>query len=1040
MKHVEEFVIQDTKFIGQENSGTALELIETTAQIVNSTFVSNRKGLYRRCVLLNSKHGCYRDGFIGGAIIATNSAIDISQSKFGYNGADYGGAIFAEQHSIINVSGNVFINNNATRYGGVLYSSSSTITIEASEFHDNNATWGGVLYSDFSSNITIKGSEVHGNNAIFGGVLYSSISTIMIEASEFHSNNASRYGGVLYSYSCSTVTIEVSEFHNNRATKGGGVLYSSSSNITIEESGFHNNNVTWWGGVLYSISSIIMIEVSKFHDNNATWSGGALYSISSTITIEDSEFHNNSAASGGGILHSSSSNITIKGSRFHSNIATWGGVLHFSSSNIKIKGSRFHNNNAAEYGGVLHCSSSTITMFGSNFTKNCSPIGAVIFAIDGSKIQHHNSLVIANNSADRYAIIYLSDSEFSGHGSEKASFSSNCGSLEAFNSNVTFTSYAMFLNNKPPHTAKDNFQEGGALTLFQSNAFFAGTCIFEYNLAENGGAILSIESKLYLNGNVTIAHNTAVRNGGGVYLSNSELSCRQGSTFKLVGNTAAHKGGGLHAISSSIKAIYALKFSEQQYTGTRINFIKNTSEKGGGLSLEANTKLYILKYNWILLTLDYVTDTNTIIFTTNRADYGGAVYVDDDTNSGTTCSSEPKSECFFQVLAFHGLESDHLKTQSIIYFSQNYANISGSTLYGGLLDRCAVSQFAEVQHKHKPGQNYEYKGNGLSYFKDISIGENSLISSHPVQVCLCTVNEHICSNHSHIEIKKGQTFKLSVVAVDQIGIPVSATIQTSLNFAGSGLDEGQLARKIPAECTDLTFNIVSLHNSENLTLYALDGPCKDAELSRRSIEIHFLPCRCPIGLQVSGINKTNCTCKCHSDISQYVEMCDGHTGTFVKQPKSRAWISYINDTNVNGYLVFPNCPFDYCLLNSSPADLNQQNGADAQCALNRSSLLCGSCQPGLSLSLGSSRCLPCPSHWPALLIAITIAAILAGIALVALLLVLNMTVAVGTLNGLIFYANVVYANKSVLLPFQTTNFITVFISWLNLELGIDTCY
>ena len=53
--------------------------------------------------------------------------------------------------------------------------------------------------------------------------------------------------------------------------------------------------------------------------------------------------------------------------------------------------------------------------------------------------------------------------------------------------------------------------------------------------------------------------------------------------------------------------------------------------------------------------------------------------------------------------------------------------------------------------------------------------------------------------------------------------------------------------------------------------------------------------------------------------------------------------------------------------------------------------------------------------------AITIAAILAGIALVALLLVLNMTVAVGTLNGLIFYANIVFANKSILLPFQTRN-------------------
>ena len=57
-----------------------------------------------------------------------------------------------------------------------------------------------------------------------------------------------------------------------------------------------------------------------------------------------------------------------------------------------------------------------------------------------------------------------------------------------------------------------------------------------------------------------------------------------------------------------------------------------------------------------------------------------------------------------------------------------------------------------------------------------------------------------------------------------------------------------------------------------------------------------------------------------------------------------------------------------------------------------------------------------------------------------LILWLNMTVAVGTLNGLLFYANIVSANRVVLLPYPEPNFITVFISWLNLELGIDVCY
>ena len=78
--------------------------------------------------------------------------------------------------------------------------------------------------------------------------------------------------------------------------------------------------------------------------------------------------------------------------------------------------------------------------------------------------------------------------------------------------------------------------------------------------------------------------------------------------------------------------------------------------------------------------------------------------------------------------------------------------------------------------------------------------------------------------------------------------------------------------------------------------------------------------------------------------------------------------------------------------------------------------------------------------WRALVIVITITAAIVGIALVALLLLLNLTVAVGTLNGVIFYANIISANKSILLPFSSPNFMTVIISWLNLDIGIDTCY
>ena len=101
------------------------------------------------------------------------------------------------------------------------------------------------------------------------------------------------------------------------------------------------------------------------------------------------------------------------------------------------------------------------------------------------------------------------------------------------------------------------------------------------------------------------------------------------------------------------------------------------------------------------------------------------------------------------------------------------------------------------------------------------------------------------------------------------------------------------------------------------------------------------------------------------------------------------------------------------------------------------------CQPGLVLSLGSSRCIQRSENWCRDLIGIVLAAFIAGIVLVIFMLALNMTVAVGTLNGILFYAHIVAANaETYFLPsiFKTPSFITVFISWLNFDIGFDISF
>ena len=94
--------------------------------------------------------------------------------------------------------------------------------------------------------------------------------------------------------------------------------------------------------------------------------------------------------------------------------------------------------------------------------------------------------------------------------------------------------------------------------------------------------------------------------------------------------------------------------------------------------------------------------------------------------------------------------------------------------------------------------------------------------------------------------------------------------------------------------------------------------------------------------------------------------------------------------------------------------------------------MCGECKAGLSLALGSSKCLQCSNLHILLLLPFS----LAGVALVLLLL----TVADGTINGLIFYANIVAVNRAIFFPPNQTNILTVFIAWVNLDLGIETCF
>ena len=142
------------------------------------------------------------------------------------------------------------------------------------------------------------------------------------------------------------------------------------------------------------------------------------------------------------------------------------------------------------------------------------------------------------------------------------------------------------------------------------------------------------------------------------------------------------------------------------------------------------------------------------------------------------------------------------------------------------------------------------------------------------------------------------------------------------------------------------------------------------------------------------------------------------------------WIGYKNDSDC--LIVHPTCPFDYC--NDGKIDF-KVTSPDSQCLHKRSGILCGQCTKGLSVMLGSNQYGQCNNN-----VLSSYHSICCGwYSTDSFCHCLYLTVSVSTINGLIFYANVVKIYEPIFFPDGPIAYLSQFISWLNPDLGIETC-
>ena len=364
-----------------------------------------------------------------------------------------------------------------------------------------------------------------------------------------------------------------------------------------------------------------------------------------------------------------------------------------------------------------------------------------------------------------------------------------------------------------------------------------------------------------------------------------------------------------------------------------------------------------------------------------------------------------------------------------------------------------MSNNIHMNSKYLP--NYDYKCRWLSgntyqkaeiqpeiVFNAIFQDDNNTVISNiskrpiPLSVCQCTNSSH----RAHVEnpdcrsphlgsIFPGQTLKVELMVQNQwlhhnISVPI--VVHNTEDDDCSVVDTFQLSQaRLNHECNNYSYTLWPNNESNNVCELFI-GLQNMPEM----FYVKFKPC--PLGFTLQESRKS---CYCDPVLSKNevisIKSCNLNDETILRPGNS--WISAKRDnTNNITYIVSSYCPFKYCLPHQSNLKFSNP---DSQCQFNRTGLLCGRCQQGLSTVFGSSQCKHCSDIYLLLIIPIAIA----GIVFVTMLYIFNLTVRNGTVNTCIFYINILNIYQLVVFP-GCYSFTCMILSIMNFQFTTTSCF
>ena len=456
-------------------------------------------------------------------------------------------------------------------------------------------------------------------------------------------------------------------------------------------------------------------------------------------------------------------------------------------------------------------------------------------------------------------------------------------------------------------------------------------------------------------------------------------------------------------------------FSE--HTSCSALYVQDTNVKfTGNITISGNRGVLYGAIQLVHSSRLLLTEPLTMVMENNEALYGSAIYV----YYGYT------NNCSIQFHPKHPLTKDNYTDINVtLSYKDNRAAIAGDTIYAYPLHHChhTLSKITEslvmlLLNKMNPPLNRN----------------NTEVSSPASMVCLCDDNKipHLpCRNPQsrNFSLYAGQKIGLSMVAADG-GSSVYGTVTARFTSVPKGVKvyirEQDVSSSLESgSCTTVDYIIYHDVNSsqENVTVVLELA----ATFAIPRVFVYLTLKKCPNGFRLVGE-----VCEC---IKIYKDFVCHHDGNITHL--NEYWVGYTSDKHF-GYSKV--CPSGFCnvsLINTTI--VTNLDKPSPMCNGGRTGTMCTLCPKGKSVVFGSVNCKEC-SNW---YIATILFYGVCGLLLVVVTFLLQLTVRVGTINGLIFYANLFSTGFTLGYLLQVNSnlyLLRIFAAFINLNLGFPLCF